>query len=506
MMKGPAALLLCIMITAVAFSAPLPSEEEMAIGMHPFRDKLLSPHRNANRLGILSSLPRSSSISHPSDPFLSSRKRTSEDSEDVLLQMMQGLASMKRAKSQSSRLDELEARLQLAEVLQEIVNFMPPNELTPRESSVPIKDKHSIKVTSSASDSENGLHDGKELEEHVVQLIRDLAEKCVVPFTHQVANSIKFLDNFGSHNSLLQKLSKFTSSFLNTLISSITGNPDSRSFTEILSNFISLFTGLSDTGSENFVRGEQIIGSDRVFLRNLFRRLVERLGYTLPNAIEHDGTNSINSILNNLAMFFSNERLKLNHTLNFVNNSANVFLKILDSPLYSWSENFKNAIKSFVTSAVPVLYNNLHQQDSTREEKMSLLKSTVKIILTGLNLESIGIDSVFRLLFSNDKPKEETGSELQPILGSIYRSFSMVLKNITRHGIEIDEEGCSGAINEVARLAFAFLPGLLDRDGSSAGSIVNVESWETLSREEKVNTEQGSKFIVPVWDTFISEE
>lgn len=267
---------------------------------------------------------------------------------------------------------------------------------------------------------------------------------------------------------------------------------------------------LSGTGSENLARSEQLLSTDRVFLGRLFQRLVKMLGNTIPNSTERDGTNSINSILIDLAMFFGGPlESQLERTLKFINNSVNSFITRLDSPLYNWSDNFKEAIKSFAKSAVPVLFNSLRGQDSTREERKSLLKSTVKIILTGLNLESIGIDSVFHLLFSN---KEETNAELQPILGYIFQSFSTVLENITKHGIEIDEEGCAGAINEVARLTFAYLPGLLDSGGDGAGSLVDVESWGTLSQKEKINTEQSSKFTVPalvswfIWDNFINEE
>ena len=478
-MKGPVALLLCTVITAVAFSAPLHSEKETARWRHPIRDEFLSPRGNANRLEIFSSLPRSSYISHPDNHFLCRRKSTSqqiEDSKHMLLQMIQDFSDMNGVVSMSAP-SRNKASLQFRDLFNSkqssSVSSLPTRGSTLRQ----------IVEYMMSSNSEDSLQNSKEID----QLIHDVTEKCIAPFTHHITNLIKLGDNFGFNDPLLAKLLELTTNYLNIYINRGTSNNEG-TFINLFSDLINLIDGLSNAnaaGSEKLVQSEQLARSDdRALLDQLLRLIVAIVGNNVPNSTERDGTNSFNSILGDLAMFFSGP-IKSERTLKFINNSVNFLLMQLDNTdFFTWGDNYREAIKSFANSAVPVLFNNLRGLDSTREERMNLLKSMVKIAFAAFNIETIDIDKVFQLLFSSEESNEEINAELQPLVDFIFQSISTVLKDVTNGGIFIDEEGCGGAAREVIRLIFTYLPGLLDTDGDKRGK---DESHDNIEQKFKVH-------------------
>ena len=217
MMKGPVALLLCTVITAVAFSAPLPSERETARWRHPIRDEFLSPRGNANRLEISRTLPRSD------NHFLSRRKSTSqqiEDSKDMLLQMIQDFSNVNGVVSMSAP-SRNKASLQIRELFN--------SKQSSSVSSLPTGGRTFVEYMMS-SNSEDSLQNSKEID----QLIRDVTEKCVAPFTHHITNLIKLGDNFGFNDPLLAKLLELTTNYLNIYINRGTSNNEG--------TFINLFT------------------------------------------------------------------------------------------------------------------------------------------------------------------------------------------------------------------------------------------------------------------------
>ena len=383
-MKGPVALLLCTVITAVPFSAPLPSEKETARWRHPIRD---DPRWNANRLEISSSLPRSSYISHPDNHFLSWRKSTSqqiEDSKDMLLQMIQDFSDKNGVVSMSAP-SRNKASLQFRELFN--------SKQSSSVSSLPTKGstlRQIVVYMMSSKYSEDSLQNSKEID----QLIRDVTEKCIAPFTHHITNLIKLSDNFGFNDPLLEKLLELTTNYLNIYINRGTSNNEG-TFINLFTDLINLIDGLSNAnaaGSEKLVQSEQLARLDQ-----LLRHIVAIVGNNVPNLTERDGTNSFNSILGDLAMFFSGP-IKSERTLKFLNNSVNFLLMQLDNTdFFTWGDDYREAIKSFANSAVPVLFNNLRGLDSTREERMNLLKSMIKIAFAAFNIETIDIDKVFQL-------------------------------------------------------------------------------------------------------------
>ena len=444
-MKGSVALLLCTVITAVAFSAPFPSEEEIEKWPHLIRDEHLSPHENANRLGFLSSLPRSSYIFRS---FLASK--------DVLLQMIQGMdgVNKKSSKMSMSASSRNEARLQLVELLQDLLSSKTTSNINSFPASRSTEEYMVQMVASTREDK---------IEEQVDQLTRDFAEKCVAPFVHHITNFIKFSNNFGFNDPLLEKLLELTSNFLNIYINRGTRKDDG-TFIDLFNHLINLIDGLSNANTGS-VHSEQLSHTDRVVLDQLLRLFVTTVGNVLPSLNEREGTNSFKNTLGDLARFISGP-LNSERMLQFFNNSVNFLLTQLDNPvLFTWGDNYGEAIKSFANSAMPVLFNNLRGLDSTREERMNLLKSLIKFPFAALNMETVDIDNVFQLLFSSEKSQEEINGELQPLLDLIFRNVSTVLKDVTNGGIFIDEEGCGGVAKEVIRLVFTHLPSLLDTDG-----------------------------------------
>ena len=216
-MKGPVALLLCTVITAVAFSAPLPSEKKAAKWLHSIRDEFLSPRGKANRLGFLSSLPRSSYISHLNNPFLSRQKSTSqpiEGSIDILLEMIQDFSNMDRVNKMSISVSSLNEAS--AKVLEEIFNSKQSSSV----SSLPTSRSTLKQMEELVEVASNSLQNDMEID----QLTHDFAEKCVKPFTHQITNIIKLRNNFGIRNPHLEKLLKFSRNFLRVYILRLTSN------------------------------------------------------------------------------------------------------------------------------------------------------------------------------------------------------------------------------------------------------------------------------------------
>ena len=424
-MKGPVALLLCTVITAVAFSAPLPiaSEEEITKLLHSIRDEFLSSRGKANRLGFLSSLPKSSFLSLQANR----RHVTTEDGVNKKIPM-----------SASSR---NKARLQFLDILEEILNSKQSSSVSSLPSNI---EEYRVEMMASTREDK--------IEEQVDQLIHDFTEECVTPFVHHITNFIKLGNNFGIRDTLLEKLLKLTSNFLNTYINVPSNYHDT---------FMDLFTRMIKflpAGSEKLVRSEQLSRTDRVVLEQLLRLFVTNLGNTLPNS--RDGTNSFDSIISDLAKLISMP-FDSEHTLKFLNNSINFLLTQLDNPvLFTWGDDYREAIKSFANSAMPFLFNSLHGLEPSREERMNLLKSMIKITFAAFNIETMDIDKVFQLLFSSEKSEEELNAELQPLIDLIFQNISTALKDVTNGGIYI--KGCESVAKEAIHLTFTRLPGLLD--------------------------------------------
>ena len=256
------------------------------------------------------------------------------------------------------------------------------------------------------------------------------------------------------HDSLLDALLELTRNFLNTYINVPSNYHDT---------FMDLFTRMIQflpAGSEKLVHSEQLSRTDRVVLEQLLRLFVTNLGNTLPNSRE--GTNSFDSIISDLAKLISMP-FDSEHTLKFLNNSINFLLTQLDNPvLFTWGDDYREAIKSFANSAMPFLFNSLHGLEPSREDRMNLLKSMIKITFAAFNIETIDIDKVFQLLFSSEKSEEELNAELQPLIDLIFKNISTALKDVTNGGISI--KGCESVAKEAIHLTFTRLPGLLDAD------------------------------------------
>ena len=220
-----------------------------------------------------------------------------------------------------------------------------------------------------------------------------------------------------------------------------------------LINLVDVISNPNNAGSQKLVQSDHIY---RILINQLVQRFVTVFGNTVTNSTEHDSTNSF------LTRFISMP-FNLENTLKFFINSVNFLLMQLDNPdFFTWGDKYREAIKSFANSAVPVLFNSLRGLDSTREERMNLLKSMVKIAFSAFNIETIDIDKLFQILLSSEKSQEKNNAELQPLVDLIFQSVSTVLKDVTNGGIYIDEEGCGDVVKETIRLIFTYLPSLLD--------------------------------------------
>ena len=210
------------------------------------------------------------------------------------------------------------------------------------------------------------------------------------------------------------------------------------------------------------------------------------LGNTIPNSTQRNGTNSFRSILDGLARFISGA-FNPERKLKFVNNSIDYYLMMLDNP-----EKFtlgREALKSFLKSSRPIFLNHFRGVNSTREERMNLLKSIVKFAFAGFNIETIDIEKVFQLMFSSEKSKEETNAKLQPLVDLIFRNISTALREAIYGDVYIDEKGCGGVAKEMIRLMFTYLPSLLDTDGDKRADVESLATSQEKHPEKlKVNS------------------